>query len=200
MNEVTEVKTSKVEYAYVLENAESQVDTVTLDVGGVMSTDIMIDFGVSYNCIDEQTWTNLKQEGLACKSEKSQKLLFAYGTTGPINVLGSFTCNIVCEVTGLSCTDEFTVIAGSGRSLLGKKTALKLNFLHVGPPSEGYLYTVAKEGEEGDIHQRYGPMLDRVGKYTVKTCHLHQDESVPGVVEKTRHLSFGSSTRCQTWI
>ena len=189
-NEVTEVKTDEVEYAFELENAESQVDTVTLDVGGVMLMDTMIDSSALCNCIDELTWSSLNQEGIACKSEKSQKLLFSYGTTEPINVLGFFTCNIACQETGLSCTDGFTVIASSGRSLLKKKTTLKLNVLHVGPPSEGYLYTVAKEGVEGDIRQRYEHMLNGVGKYTAKTCHLHQDESVPGVVEKTWSLPF----------
>ena len=86
-------------------------------------------------------------------------------------------------MTGLSCTDEFTVIAGRGRSLLGKETTLKLNVLHVGPASDGYLYTVAK-GETGDIQQWYRHMLNGVGKFTVKMLHLHQDESVPGVMER----------------
>ena len=94
-------------------------------------------------------------------------------------------------MTGLSCTDEFTVIAGRGRSLLGKKTALKLNVLHVRSASDGYLYTVAKEGEKGDIQQWYRHMLNKVGKFTVKMLHLHQDESVPGIMETMRRLRFG---------
>ena len=148
VNEVTEIKNSEVEYASVLENAESQVDTETLDVGNVMLTDIMIDSRTLCNCIDELTWIKLKQEGIAWVAEKSQKPLFACGTTEPINVLGSFTCNITWQATCLSFTDEFTVIAGSGRSLLGK-TALKLNILCVGPPSEWCLYTELDEKSRG---------------------------------------------------
>ena len=40
---------------------------------------------------------------------------------------------VVCEGNEAECVDEFTVIKGTGRPLLGRKTAEKLNVLRVGP-------------------------------------------------------------------
>ena len=49
--------------------------------------------------------------------------IFAYGQKEPIEVAGTFTTEIVCEANGETCVDEFTVIKGDGRPLLGKRTA-----------------------------------------------------------------------------
>ena len=54
VNEVTKVKTGEVEYRFVLENAKSQTNTVTLDIGVDGHYDRLR--GLE-NCIDELTWT-----------------------------------------------------------------------------------------------------------------------------------------------
>ena len=40
---------------------------------------------------------------------------------------------VVCELAGVKCVDECTVIRATGRPWLGRKTAEKLNVLRVGP-------------------------------------------------------------------
>ena len=42
---------------------------------------------------------------------------------------------MVCEANAVECLDEFTVIKGTARPFLGRKTAEKLNALGVGPES-----------------------------------------------------------------
>ena len=83
--------------------------------------------------IDQAAWEVLKQKSVQCESKKSSKRLFAYGQKDPIGVIGTFVSQIVCETSGNSCVDEFTVVKGPGRSLLGKNTAEKLGVLRVGP-------------------------------------------------------------------
>ena len=36
--------------------------------------------------------------------------MFAYGQKDPIEVIGTFVPEIVCEISGNSCVDEFTVV------------------------------------------------------------------------------------------
>ena len=78
----------------------------------------------------------MKEKGVQCDSKKSSKTCFAYGQKEPIEVIGTFMSEIMCGVSGKSCVDEFTVVKGSGRSLLGKCTAEKLEVLRVGPMKE----------------------------------------------------------------
>ena len=73
--------------------------------------------------IDQATWEVLKKKSVQCESKKSSKKLFAYGQKDPIEVIGTFVSEIVCKISGNSCVDEFTVVNGPGRSLLGKNTA-----------------------------------------------------------------------------
>ena len=87
---------------------------------------VLIDSKASCNVIDQATWEVLKKKSVQCESMKSSKKLFAYGQKDPIEVIGTFVSEIVCEISGNSCVDEFTVVKGPGRSLLGKNTAEKL--------------------------------------------------------------------------
>ena len=50
---------------------------------------------------------------------------FAYGQKEPIEVIGTFVSEIVRGANGKTCVDEFTVVKGPGRSLLGRSTAEK---------------------------------------------------------------------------
>ena len=69
------------------------------------------------------SWDYLKQNRVRCESKTSDKKLFANGLKYPIDVVGTFTASILYEANGAKCVDEFTVIKGNGKSILGKKTA-----------------------------------------------------------------------------
>ena len=124
-------------YAFAVEAGEFASDSeVDLKVGGVMLPAVLIDSGASCNVIDQTTWEAMKKESVQCDSKKSSKKLFAYGQKEPIEVLGTLVSEIVCGANGKACIDEFTVVKGPGRSLLGKSTAEKLEVLRVGPMKE----------------------------------------------------------------
>ena len=82
---------------------------VVLKFGRVTLPAVLIDSGASCNVIDQATWEVLKKKSVQCESKKSSKKLFAYGQKDPIEVIGTFVSEIVCEISGNSCVDEFTV-------------------------------------------------------------------------------------------
>ena len=63
---------------------------------------VLIDSGASCNVIDQATWEVLKNRSVQCESKKSSKKLFAYRQKDPIEVIGTFVSEIVCEMSGNS--------------------------------------------------------------------------------------------------
>ena len=120
---------------------------------------VRIDSGASCNVIDQATWEVLKKKSVQCESKKSSKKLFAYGQKDPIEVIGTFVSEIVCEISGNSCVDEFTVVKGPGRSLHGKNTVEKLGVLWVRPD----VCSLTVEGSDADIREKYRELLQGLG-------------------------------------
>ena len=133
---------------------------VDLKIRGVMLPAVLIDSGVSCNVIDQTTWEVLKKKSVQCESKKSSKKLFAYGQKDPIEVIGTFVPEIVCEISGNGCVDEFTVVKGPGRPLLGKNTAENLGVLRVGPD----VRSLTAEGSDADIREKYIEVFTGVRK------------------------------------
>ena len=67
-----------------------------------------------------------------------------YGQTKPIEVVGTFKSEIYCQKSGEMCVDEFNVIKGHGKALIGKDTAEKLNVLRAEPPSSPQAYSITR--------------------------------------------------------
>ena len=67
-------------------------------------------------------------------------MFFAYGQTELIEIFVTFDVKILCDVTGVSCKEQFTVIKGKGTPLLSKGTAEKLNVLRVGSVWPGVIF------------------------------------------------------------
>ena len=152
---------------------------------------VLIDSGASCNLIDYETWDNLKRNSVKCDSKQSDKKLFAYGQKEPIQVAGTFVSEIVCEINGEKCVDEFTVFKGTGRTLLGKNTAEKLKVLRVGPVSGVHVSSVTTEGSDTDIREGYADILTGVGKLKDYQLKLHLNKDVKPVAQPVRRLPFG---------
>ena len=152
---------------------------------------VLIDSGASCNLIDYKTWSYLKQNHVVCQSAQSEKRVFAYGQKEPIDVAGTFTTEIVCEANGETCVDEFTVIKGDGRPLLGRKTAEKLDVLRVRPEKEEEAYTVTKQANDVDIREKYPALFTGVGKLKGYKLKRHINEDVTLVPQSVQRLPFG---------
>ena len=152
---------------------------------------VLIDSGASCNLIDYETWNSLKQKHVKCESKQADKKLFAYGQKEPIEVAGTFVSEIVCEAAGEQCVDEFTVIKGTGKPLLGKNTAEKLKLLRVGPVYGAQVCSVATEGSDTDIREGYADILTGVGKLKDYQLKLHINKDVKPVAQPARLGSRG---------
>ena len=94
---------------------------------------------------------------------------------------------IVCEIGGISCVDEFTVVKGPRRSLLGKNTAEKLGVQRVAPD----VCSLTTEGSDADIREKCREVFTGVGKlkdFQQKFC-IKND--VRPVAQPVRRLPFG---------
>ncbi len=103
VTEVEETTAAADDYAFhVNTDAISGEGNVTLDVGGVLLCNVLIDSGATCNLIDEDTWCRLKADRIKCSSKMCSKQLFAYAQAEPIKTCGTFTCDVYCNVVVLS--------------------------------------------------------------------------------------------------
>ena len=138
---------------------------------------VLIYSGASCNVIDQATWEVLKKKTVQCESKKSSKKFSAYGQKDPIEVIGTFVSEIVCEVSGKSCVDEFTVVKGPRRPPLGKNTAEKLGLLRVGSD----VCSLTAEGSDTNIHEKYAEVFTGVRKLKHFQLKLHIKDHVTPV-------------------
>ena len=73
---------------------------------------MIIDSGARINIIDKQTWEWLKRNKVECKSARSDKKLYAYASHTPLDVIGTFSCEVSTGRNTINA--EFCVINGKG--------------------------------------------------------------------------------------
>ena len=167
------------EYAFTVKET---LDTgkVTVFVGGVQ-LEIVIDSGASTNVIDKYLWEDLKKKHIKCTSRKTTKKLYAYGSTTPLTVIGTFTADV--NVADRHVTTEFTVIEGKGEPLLGRKTATELGVLKLQIP-EQFVNSVT------DRVARHKVLFQGIGKLKEYQMKLHIDPQVRPVAQSVRRTAF----------
>ncbi|XP_015772539.1 PREDICTED: uncharacterized protein LOC107350812 [Acropora digitifera] len=85
------------------------------------------------------------------------------------------------------CRDDFVVVKGDGRTLLGRGTAMDLDILRVGPVQANSV----SGGLDDDIRGRYSALFNRVGLLKGYKLKLHIDNSVKPVAQQVRRIPFG---------
>ena len=150
-------------------------ETVDLQVEGVILNGVLIDSGSSCNIIDKMTWEELKQKGIKCKSEKKTQKLYPYGTSEPLSTLGKFEASV--NLAGKEVTAEFIVICNEGRPVMGRKTAMELDVLRLGPQ-----VNVVSTPDNDD---KYKACFEGVGK-----LKFHVNKEVNPVAQHPRRVPF----------
>ena len=180
------------EFAFTVEkltgHERKSIDLITLLVGGVAVSDVLIDSGATCNVVGQQTWEMLKLKGINCESRMSARELFAYGGAEPLPTLGTFTADVSLTGNKSGCRADFVVVKGDGRTLLGRETAEILNLLRVGPFQAN---NVVSEGLESCIRGKYKALFTGVGLLKGYELKLHIDESVKPVAQPVRRIPFG---------
>ena len=159
---------------------------IKLEIGGVIVKDVLIDSGATCNIMGKGTWEWLKSCKVRCNSRRCSKELYAYGSSDPLPVLGTFTAEVYCQANNQSCMTDFVVVDGPGRTLLCKGTAETLKILRVGPCH------VNNVGElPAKIMEKYDKLCMGIGVLKDYKLKLNIDEIVPSVAQKVRRVPFG---------
>ncbi|XP_062555577.1 uncharacterized protein LOC134220514 [Armigeres subalbatus] len=101
------------------------------DVGGVL-IDVIIDSGSDANLVSAATWEMMKAKCVVVQkcTKGSHKILKAYGSEAPLNLLGSFEAMVKLGTRSVSA--EFFVVEKGQRNILGDSTSKLLGVLKVG--------------------------------------------------------------------
>lgn len=168
-------------YAFGVVHNLSDAEMIRVEIGGVC-VDVMIDSGASCNVMNRETWEFMKKNKIQCVSENKYKPLFAYGSNKSLLVAGVFRATVKC-CDKLVPDVEFVVIEGQGHALLGKRTAVELGILHIGPLSVNVV-------KERTMFEKYPECFRSIGKLNNYQLEIPIDNEVKPVVQKTRRIPF----------
>ena len=99
--------------------------------------------------------------------------MYPYGTSEPLDTLGKFEASI--NLAGKDVTAEFIVIRNEGRPIMGRKTAMELDALRLGPQ--------VNVVSTPDLVDKYKACFEGVGK-------SHLNKEVNPVVQHPRRVPF----------
>ena len=175
------------DYTFVVSNDhDSDNSKILVEVGGV-NLDMLIDSGASCNIIDRDTWERLKSMEIKCKSSTQTKKIYAYGSTQPLKVAGTFWSKVSHGDKMLEDI-EFLVIEGQGKPLLGRDTSIKLGLLKIGPSVVNSLDTQSMTKDQ--IINKYPKCFEGFGKLKDFQLDIPIDPNVEPVIQNVRRVPF----------
>ena len=149
----------------------------------------LIDSGASCNLMDKSTADRAKLE-----LKKTNKQLFAYGNSEPLDLIGQAEVNVFVPCNNQSAVALFYVYNGNAPTLLSKPTSELLSLLRVGPVQDG----LAERGAVNAVgmgaavwRDRYPECFTGVGKLKDFQVSLHIDPSVKPIAQPGRRMPFG---------
>ena len=130
----------------------------------------------------------MKQSKVKCLSKEKlspqDRPTYPYMSKTPLEVVGKFEAEIYCPANGNSTIGEVVVIRGEDKTLLGRKTSIRLGILRIGPEEPAYhIKQQEVEASFQDIMQCVGLLKD----YKLK---IHVDPNVKPIAQPVRRLPF----------
>ena len=155
---------------------------------------VLIDSGSAVNIIDEATYNSLNPKP---SLSKSSSRIFPYQSTHPIPTLGRFST--IIRADGQEQLAEFIVVKGESGSILGRSTAVSLDILRIGRPSEPELVRSLSSREyKENIMKNHSQLFEGVGKLKNFQLKLHIDQNVTPVQQPIRRIPFHSREKIET--
>ena len=180
-------------YAFTAGGRNEEKIEVTV---GVSKLNMIIVSGASTNIIDKQTWEWLKKNKVKCESARSSRKLYAYASQTPLDVIGTFSCEVSAGSNTASA--KFCVINGEGDPLLGKDTATSLGVLKIGIGIAAVSADPKTIG--GILQQKYPNVFSGVGKLKDRAVQLHIDPNVTPVAQPMRRTPFSMRSKLEEKI
>ena len=109
----------------------NQDATVTVNIAG-KKLSILVDLGASVNAFDHTLFNQLKSSNTILENSNAKNI--PYGKTTSFDLVGKATFSK--KVGSKSLNVEFHIIKGSGKPLIGHKTATELGILRIGLPDD----------------------------------------------------------------
>ena len=121
----------------------------------------------------------LKRKNIECRSWKSSRKLYSYGSEEPPNTAGEFEAELCYK--DRQCTVTFVVVEQKARPILCRQTSEMLAILKI------EINSVSEE----NLLREFPRVLNGVGKLKDFQAKLHIDESVEPIAQKLRTSPFG---------
>ena len=180
-------------YVFTVEGRNEEKIEVT--VGGC-KLNMIIDSGASTNIIDKETWEWLRKNKVKCESARSSRKLYAYASQTPLDVIGTFSCEVSAGSNTASA--KFCVINGEGDPLLGKDTATSLGVLKIGIGIAAVSADPKTIG--GILQQKYPNVFSGVGKLKDRAVQLLINPNVTPVAQPMRRTPFSMRSKLEEKI
>ena len=116
--------------------------------------------------------------------EKSQAKIYPYGKTTPLELCGKV--HLPVQVGCVTHTVEFQVIKGSGRPLIGHKTATELGILRIGIPED----ISGMNSETESILMSFQDRFEGLRKLKDFELKLHIDDTIKSVAQPACNIPF----------
>ena len=181
----TEHDTSDDEYLFAIRSNKTQDKTVPITVEDTLIP-VIIDSGASVNVLDGSTFNKLSAKGIALRP--SNVKIYPYGSETPLPVKGTFHTNV--SMPEFHTQADFVVVENLHTgSLLGKKTAIQLGLLRVGPDYPRAINQITV-GSVQAIVDKHDAVFNGVGKLKDYQLKIHIDPAVTPVAQPQRRGPF----------
>ncbi|MCG8113721.1 MAG: RNase H-like domain-containing protein, partial [Candidatus Thiodiazotropha taylori] len=173
------------EELFVLEGKNDA--TLSLSVEGKL-IDILIDSGASTNVIDKSTYEQVKTTENYLS--KSQAKIYPYGSKIPLELLGKTKLKV--QIGSSYHEIDFQVVKGSGKPLIGRKTATELGLLRIGVSNDclSLEQSNISYGNTDTIIRSFQDRFKGTGCLKDFELDLQIDKSVTPVAQPLRQIPF----------
>lgn len=170
------------EYVFVVGvNKSDSTPKFCVSVDGV-DINILADTGAKINIIDEVTFLEIQAKQKKARQrvtsvKDTDKRVFAYKSTTPLNMIGVFEATI--EARDKLLCEKVYVVSGQGENLLSCQSAVELG-----------LISVANSVSDFNPKDKYPELFQGVGLMKGHKIKLHIDPTVQPVAQKHRRIPF----------
>ena len=149
---------------------------------------ILIDSGASINVIDRSTYEQVKTT--ENRLSKSHAKIYPYGSNVPLELFGKTKLRV--QVGNSEHEIDFHIIKGTGRPLIGRKSATELGLLHIGIINDCASLDQANTPQENTdtIIRSFEDRFKGTGQLKDFQLDLQIDKSVTPVAQPLRQIPF----------
>ncbi|XP_063933914.1 uncharacterized protein LOC135145707 [Zophobas morio] len=178
-----------IEYAFQLQDEDSDLDSIQVLVGGVKAR-FFIDSGATCNVIDKKSWENLKASKIkgTC-GEPDTKKLYSYGRQSPLKTLGTFHTTVELENGSQLDSIKFYVVDVKATPIIGKSTARTLGILRTGHPLRN-VSSIEVPSIESLCKKFPNAMGEGIGKLHDYSLKIASDEKIQPLAQTGRRIPF----------